>query len=176
MYKPLLKILLPVIAVVLLAPWPIAYAYDGGGTAGGQSLIQVTATASDAQPKWTAFGGASGTVTGGDLFYIKATDSQVDFSATLYLTNAPELVHTYQYLILHLSFYRQGQGGDWQKVTELHGQPLPDMYLTMTNSQVRFTLPGSASYKVTIDGGSFHANPMGSSARGISPSFYLEIN
>jgi hypothetical protein len=174
--KRLLKRIFPIIAFMLLIPWPVAYGYEASGASAAQEPIQVTAAEATAQPTWTAFGKAIGSVTAGDLFYIDATDNPADISATLYLTNAEELVSSYRYLILKVGLYSQVAEGDWQKVTEYNGEPVPDTFITMSNGQVSFTLPGAGDYKITIDGGSFYCYGAGAGERSHSPNFYLEIN
>jgi hypothetical protein len=174
--KRLLKRIFPVIAFMLLIPWPVAYGYEASGASATQEPIQITAAEASAQPTWTAFGKAIGGVTAGDLFYIDATDNPADINATLYLTNAPELVPNYRYLILKVGLYSQTANGDWQKVTEYNGKPMPDTFITMSNGQVSFNLSGSGNYKMTIDAGSFNCYGAGDGKGSASPNFYLEVN
>jgi len=173
--KRLLKRIFPVIAFMLLIPWPVAYGYEASGASAAQESVQITTAEASTQPTWTAFGKAIGGVTAGDLFYIDAVDNPADINATLYLTNAQELVSNYRYLILEVGLYSKTANGDWQKVTEYNGEPIPDTFITMSNGQASFTLPGAGNYKITIDGGSFYC--YGAGAEGShSPNFYLELN
>jgi len=174
--KRLLKRIFPVIAFMLLIPWPVAYGYEASGASAAQEPIQITAAEASAQPTWTAFGKAIGGVTAGDLFYIDATDNPADIDVTLYLTNAQELVPNYRYLILKVGLYSQVAEGDWQKVTEYNGEPVPDTFITMLNGQVSFTLSGAGNYKLTIDEGSFYCYGAGDGKGSASPNFYLEVN
>ncbi len=176
MNKKLLKRIFPLIALLLLAPWPVAYGYEASGASGAQELIQVTTAETSAQPTWTAFGKAIGGVTAGDLFYIDATDNPTDIDVTLYLTNAQELVHNYRYLILKVRLYSKTTDGEWQKVTEYNGEPVPETYITMSNGQASFNLPGSGNYKMTIDGGSFYCYGAEAGEDSASPNFYLEVD
>lgn len=172
--KKLLKRIFPLIALLLLAPWPVAYAYDSGTA--GQETVQVTAAEASAAPSAAVFGKAIGSVTPGDLFYINATESVADIDATLYLTNAGELVRNYRYLILKVGVYVQGDDGEWQKISGNNGETIPDTLITMRNGQVSFTLAGYAKYKLTIDGGSFYAFTGNAEGGSLSPQFYLEVN
>ena len=175
MKKRLLKRYFPIIALMILLPWPMAYGYEVVGASTAQESIQITAAEASAQPTWTAFGKAIGSVTAGDLFYIDATANTADINATLYLTNAPELIHHYRYLTLKIGLYRQVADADWDKVTEYNGMPVPDTFITMNNGQVSVTLSGCASYKLTIDGGSFYSYGAEAGDGNASPEFFLEI-
>jgi hypothetical protein len=174
--KRLLKRIFPVIALMLLIPWPVVYGYEASGASAAQEPIQITAAETSVQPTWTAFGKAIGGVKAGDLFYIDATDNPADIDVTLYLTNTRELIHSYRYLILKVGLYNKTADGEWQKVTEHNGEPIPDTFITMRNGQVSFTLPGYADYKLTIDGGSFYSYGAEAGEGSLSPSFYLEID
>lgn len=169
------KLILLSLATLLLIPWPVAYAYDVG-MAGGLP-IQVEAAESSAAPSWEVFGRAIGSVTNpGDLFYIDTTDYGADVLVTLYLTNAAELIHYYRYQILKVGVYVQTGDGQWEEATSPNGELIPDIYITMRNGNVSFTLPGYAKNKITIDSGSFYfisSSPDGSS---ISPKFYLTVD
>lgn len=110
--KSLFKRLFPFVVLFLLAPWPVAYAFENSG---GQPAIQVSSAQTSAQPRWTVFGNAVGKVTPGDLFVIDTTNSTADMPVTLYMTNSDELVHSYRYLILKVGFYKQKADGGWTK-------------------------------------------------------------
>ena len=167
------KRIFPLFALVLLAPWPVAYAHDVSGPSTGHEPVQVAAAETAAQPTWTAFGKAIGSIKPGELFDIDASDNLADITVTLHITNADELIHSYRYLILKVGVYVESGAGTWEKVSGANGEALPETYITLQNAQAGFTLPGLAKYKVTIDGGSFYcitANPPEGS---ISPWFYL---
>ena len=166
------KFILPLLAVLLLTPWPVAYAYDIA--LAKQEPIQVEAAEISAAPSWNAFGRAIGGVTTpGDLFYIDATNNPADISVTLHLTNAEELVHYYRYLILNVGVYFQTSIDQWEKATIVNGELIPDTYITMRNGAVSFTLPGYAIYKITIDSGSFYSFGTAADGGSVSPQFYL---
>jgi len=166
------KFILPLMAVLLLTPWPVAYAYENA--LAGQVPIQVEAAETSAAPSWNAFGRAIGGVTTpGDLFYIDATNNPADISVTLHLTNAEELVHYYRYLILNVGVYFQTSVDQWEKATTISGELMPDTYITMRNGAVSFTLPGYAIYKITIDSGSFYSFGTAADGGSASPQFYL---
>ena len=176
MNKKLLKRLFPIIAVLLLTPWPVAYGFENANA--GQETTQITVAEASAKPSMTVFGQAIGGVTPGDLFYINTANQTADMKATLYITNAEELVHNYRYLILKVGVYVKGNDGEWEKASGNNGEPIPETFITMHNGQVSFTLAGYANYKLTIDGGSYHSHSFtGSDEEGsFSPQFYLEVD
>ncbi len=175
MKKKLLKRIFPLIAVLLLAPWPIAYGHETSGAVDGQETIQIEVAEASAQPTWTAFGNAIGGVEAGDIFYIDATDNPADIQVTLSLTNTQELIHDYRYLTLKVGVYVQTGESEWEKALGANGEPTPDTFITMRNGQVSFTLSGYANYKVTIDGGCFKAQSTTAENGSGSPQFYLEV-
>lgn len=167
------KLIFTLLAILLLTPWPVAYAYDNA--AAGQEIVQIEPAEPSAAPGWNVYGKAIGGVTRPvDLFYVDTTNNSGDIAVTLYLTNAAELIHYYRYLILNVGVYVQDGTQQWQKATG-GDEPLPDTYITMQNGKVNFDLPGYARYKFTIDSGSFYcfnANIDGSS---VSPKFYVTV-
>ena len=165
-----IKRFFPLIVLLLLAPWPVAYAHSYDANAmGEQDGVRMEAAEVSAQPTWTAFGKAIGGVTSGDLFYIDATDNPADIQVTLYITNARELIGCYRYLILEVGVYAESDTGEWEKAST-------DTFITLRNGYVRFTLPGLAKYKVTIDGGSYHCTTTDIDSGSLSPQFYLEVD
>lgn len=171
-----IKRFFPLIALFLLAPWPVAYAHTYDGDTANQDAIKIEAAEASAQPTWTAFGKAIGGVTSGDLFYIDATDNPADIMATLYITNAQELIGCYRNLILKTGIYTESIGGEWEKAFLGNGEPVPDTFITMRNGQVSFTLSGLAKYKITIDSGSFYCTTTNTDKGSLSPQFYLEVD
>ena len=166
------KFIFPLLALFLLTPWPVAYAYDNALAA--QQPIQIEAAETSAAPSWNAFGRAIGGVTTpGDLFYIDTINNPADTSVTLYLTNTEELSHYYRYLTLNVGVYVQTGADQWEKATTGNGELIPDTYITMQNGAVSFTLPGYAEYKITIDSGCFYCFRNASDGSSISPKFYL---
>ena len=139
----------------------------------GQTDIQVTAAPPEALPSIDFIGNAIGGVKAGDLFYVDTTDSPLDMSLELYITNPDELIHYLRYLILKVAVYVEDTDGQWQLITSQNGTALPDTYITLQNSPVRFILPGAAYYKVTIESGSYHSFPFRHGNDEIAPSFYL---
>jgi len=178
MNKKLLKRIFPLIAVLLLAPWPVAYAHDVSGAETGQETVQIEVAEASAKPTMTVFGRYIGGVEAGELFYIDATDNPADIQVTLYITNTQELSHCYRYLILKVGVYIESDAGEWKKADQWNGEPTPDTFVTLRNGQVSFTLAGYASYKLTIDGGSYHSHSFTGSADegGFSPQFFLEVD
>jgi len=176
MNKKLLRRIFPLIAVLLLAPWPVAYGFENAEA--GQETIQVTVAEASAAPSATVFGKAIGGVESGDLFYINATDNPADIQVILHITNTEELVHNYRYLILEVGVYAKGSDGEWEKTSGNNSESIPDTFITMRNGQASFTLAGYANYKLTIDGGSYHSHSFTGSAEegSFSPRFYLEVD
>ncbi|MFC1967614.1 hypothetical protein ACFLV2_03155 [Chloroflexota bacterium] len=170
----ILKRFFPLIAVTMLLPWPVAFAYEYNGDALLQNAVQVEAAGDDVRPGWHAFGKTIGGVTSpGDLFYIAAADCPADINVTMHIVNTGELIQSYRYMILRVGIYRQDVEGGWQPATGPDGELLPDTYITMKNGRVDFTLTGSASYKVTIESGSFNCI---STSGILEPQFYLEVS
>ncbi len=176
MNKKLLKRLFPLIAVLLLAPWPIAYGHSVSGAAIGQETVQITVAESSVAPTMTVFGKAISGVKSGDLFYINTANQTSDIKVTLYITNTQELIHNYRYLILKVGVYVKDNSGGWIKASLNDGKPLPDTFITLQNGQVSFTLPGYANYKLTIDSGSINCLTANAEKGSLSPQFYLEVD
>jgi len=167
------KLIFPLLAALLLIPWPVAYAHDNA--LAGQAPIQIEAADPATVPQWKAYGNAIGGVTPGNLFYINSSNNTTDMPVTLHMTNTGELVHHYRYLILNVGVYVQTGTDQWEKVTTSNGELLPDTYITMLNGKVSFTLPGYAKYKITIDKGSFYCYGTNSGESAASPEFYLTV-
>ena len=166
MTKKLAKLIFPLLCVLLLTPWPIAYAYDTVNAA--EPPVQVTVA--ETTPGITAFGKAIGSVKPGDLFYVDASNSAADIDVNLYQTNASELIHHYRYMIFNIGIYTRNSVGDWEKAA------LPETYLTLRNGGVSFTLPGYAQYRISVEGGSFYCLTADKTDGDVSPRFYLEVN
>ncbi len=172
-----IKRFFPLIALFLLAPWPVAYAHTYNSDTAGKDVVQIEAAEPSVSPAWTAFGKAIGGVsTPTDLFYIDATDNPADVIATLYLTNAQELISCYRYLILRVGIYVKNSTGEWEKASMGSGDPIPETLITIFNGQVSFTLSGLAKYKITIDSGSFYCTTTNTDSGSLSPQFYLEVD
>jgi len=161
-----------VVAVLLLAPWPVAYAYDDG--LGGGSPVAVAVAGPAAAPHWTARGMAIGGVEPGDLFYVDASAAPADITVTLHLTNADELASFYRYLHLQVGIYAAGDDG-WVPADGAGGGPVPETYLTLRNGAVSFSLPGYASYRLAITGGCYYCFRSGAEDGNFSPKFYLTV-
>lgn len=176
MRNRVIKLIFPAIAILLLAPWPVAYAYsyDGGLSASGE--VRIEAAASSAAPSARVFGHAVGSIIPGDLFYIDSTGSPADFTATLHITNADELIHHYRYMILRVGAYAENGAGEWVEVTEYDGQPLPETYITLRNVIVELNLHGYGRYKIAIDSGNYRCTAINADGGSTSPRFYLTTN
>jgi hypothetical protein len=176
MRNKMMKWIFPLLALLLLAPWPIAFAHDTDMRLVSQDTVQIEVAEVSEQPTLTAFGKAINGVTPGTLFYCDATDNPNDISVTLYLTNARDLIGCYRYLILELGIYIEGNNGEWEKASTCDGEPIPETFITMRDAQVSFTLPGLAEYRVNIDGGSSYCTGTNMDGSGVSPQFYLTVN
>ena len=164
------------LALVLLAPWPVAYAHENT-VSGAESVdIAVASAASDMAPRCNVLRGGIGSVTGGDLFYIEALESGIDMLATLHITNTDELVNCYRYMTLKVGVYVQDGEGQWRMVTQSNGDELPETYITMRNGRVKLCLPGYARYKITIDRGCFYCYGSAPGGDAVAPAFYLSID
>lgn len=166
-----IKRFFPLFVFLLLAPWPLAYAYTYISDAATPGTVQVSVPDSSAAPTWTVFGGAIGGVnTPGDIFYLDATGNTVDVQATLYITNAQELIRAYRYLILKVGVYVESDTDTWE------GAANADTFITLQDAQLTFTLTGDAKYKVTIDSGSFYGRDTNFAGGSVSPNFYLRVD
>lgn len=166
MRNTLIKHLFPIIAILLLAPWPIAYAYDNGASA--ENDVQITVAEAALAPKGTVYNRATGRIVPGDLYYLDATGRSADISASLTLTNAAELSHRFTYMTLKVGIYGERQSDQWEKVSS------QDVLITLQNAQTSFTLGGYAAYKITIDSGSFYCIN-NKNKDGVSPQLYLTV-
>ena len=174
MNKRLLKKFFPLIAILLLAPWPVAYAYDQGAALAGEEPVKIEVAEPSTMPTWTVFRKAVGEVSPGDLFQVDATDNVADITVTLYLTNAHELVRHYAFLVLQIGVYVESDVNEWGEASLANGELIPDTFITLRDAEASFVLPGYTKYKVTIDDGSFrtNGNPNASDA---APQFYLTV-
>jgi len=171
-----IKKIFPFIALLLLLPWPIAYANTYTDDTPSQDEVRIEIAEDSAKPSYTVFGKAIGGVTNpGDLFYIDAGNNAADIKATLYITNAHELINCYRYLILNVGVYDESNG-EWEKALGSNGELISDAFITMRNGQVSFILPGYAKYKVTIDKGCYYCTNANADQGSLSPQFYLEVD
>jgi hypothetical protein len=173
--KKFLRFTLIVVVLLLAVSWLSSAVYGQTDDGPEQSGIYVEAAPPEAAPSVTFYGRAIGGVTAGDLFYIDAIDSQADMSLDLYITNADELIHCFRYIILKIAVYIEDSEGQWQPVTSQNGTAVPDTYITLENSPVRFIISGLARYKVTIESGCYHSLPFRANGGAISPAFYLNV-
>lgn len=167
------KRLFPIIALALLAPWPVAYTY--AQEASPENSVRVEIAQPSSTPAWTVFKKAIGGIAEPvDLFYVDATTNSADIDVNLYITNTSELVNAYRYLILNIGLYTESNG-EWQRVAEVSGATTPDAVLSLVDSQATFSLPGYARYKVTLESGNFRGgnNP---SDGNLAPLFYIDVN
>jgi hypothetical protein len=164
------KLLFPVIAALLLAPWPVAYAYDEAMAVNAPMTIE--AAEPGATPSLQAYRNFIGSITPGDLFYIDVSETATDTFYTLCITNTDELIRNYRYMNLNIGVYVQTDIDKWEKV----GVNPPDIYLTMQNGAVDIKLPGCGNYKITVDKGCFYCHGVGAEGNVASPEFYLSTS
>ena len=162
------------IAAFMLAPWPVVYAYDSVNADSEAMMIQTADTAS--APQLSAYGGAIGSVTAGDLFEVDMTGSTEDMIFRLLITNADELIPNYRFMNLKVGIYVQTTDGGWEELTMRgEGEQRP-IYISMQGGAAEFTLPGGANYKITIDKGCFYCYGIEKGTKGSVPVFYLETS
>jgi hypothetical protein len=165
------KLLFPLIAALLLAPWPVAYAYDEVLAVNSPGNIEPAEEA--AAPRINAYGHSIGGVTPGDLFYVESADTTNDMHLTLYITNADELFQQYRYMNLKIGIYMQTDSDQWEEVTWGEEEAPRDIYITMHSGMTEFTLRGYANYKITVDKGCFYCYGAGANGNAAFPQFYL---
>ncbi len=174
MKKTWIKRLFPVLAVLLLAPWPVAYAYDFNDGMVSPNGVRLEIAEAPSQPAWrvnrNAIGGVGEPI---DLFYIDTADRAADTPVNLYLTNAEELIGRYRYMILNVGIYKEGSDGGWEKFSGPDYENMTEIFITLRDARVNFNLPGYGEYKITIDGGSYYLTGADNGAGGLSPRFYL---
>ena len=171
----IIRLTLLLSAAFFLTPWLASYAYGTGYENDGYKAIHIEASDRSATPCAKILGGATGSIAPGDLFYIDATDSSHDMTASLYLTNAHKLTPYLRYLILEVGIYFENSDSQWKKLSLLDGNQVPDTFITLQNSPVNFILPGCTRYKVTIDSGSYYCLPANTNGNSLSPSLYLTV-
>lgn len=137
--------------------------------------IRIEPVTGDFQPETKMYRGYIGGLEPCDLFSIEAGDIPYDFSVSLYLTNAADLIHAYRYLILEVTVFSVDGNGIRQLVE------LPDngadngKYLTLRNGSVSLYLNGSLNYVVTISHGSYHSLPAPAGGETMMPEFYIAV-
>lgn len=170
-----LKHIFPYVVLLLVLPWPVAYA-SGADVISGGKAVSIDVAEPSAKPSYTAYGNAIGGVDNpGDLFYIDATGSSEDIKVTLYLTNAQILVRYYRYLILEVGLYVETSAGQWERATASSGEIVPKTIISMQNGQVSFLLPGNSRYRLAIDSGCFYRGGAIADSQSLSPQFSLEV-
>jgi hypothetical protein len=155
-----------IVAALVLVPCGVAYGYGHVNAANIQASVQPADDAS--KPIIRVFGNAVGSVTPGALFTIDNSGTTTDKSFTLLMTNIDELTHFYRFFTLKVGIRVQTGVNTWEKIT---GDPA--MYLTMQGGSVGFTLSGNATYKVTIESGSFGAYPIAKGQDVAIPQFCI---
>jgi hypothetical protein len=168
----IIKWIFPLIALVLLLPWPVAYATDvAGGTDEDKVRVEI---AEENLPNFNAWGKAIGGVPAGDLFYIDATNEPADRVITLSLTNPDELINHFTFMNLRIGVYAENNGA-WEPADGSSGEIVPETILSMQNGQVSFLLSGFAKYKISVNGGAFYCTNANDDG-GLSPELFLEVN
>jgi hypothetical protein len=166
--KRKLYILLAVILV--LVPWTVAYAYSDAQADTG--AISITSAVEADLPVFNVFGGAIGGVAPGDLFTVDMSGGSADSRFTLCITNTDELIHCYSYMTLNIGIFIESTTLKWEKVGDSRGAA-GEIYLTMQNGRISFSLDGGAVYKVSILKGCYNCHPLRPGDSIILPDFYL---
>jgi len=116
-----------------------------------------------------SFAGRPGNVDGGDLFTIEVDTGHLasDYTATVYLTNAYELVDEgMRSLVLR---FNDGEDNDNLNALDAH-------YLTLENSKLTFQLNNLGAgdiVNITVEGGSYQTHPFQDLETG--PEFLIDI-
>jgi hypothetical protein len=147
----------------------VAYGSNNGDLA--PDGINVTAAGPASAPRAVFFGGAHGSITPGDLFYVDVSESEGEFAATLYLTNPSELTHYVKYLIFRTSARIESADGSWSA----YDTGVNELYLSLQNSAVKFFLTGGARYKITLDSGDYYCLPFRAGQARELPRFDLAV-
>ena len=171
--RKIVTFILIIITVLFFIPRLSSIAYGQANGDDGKQAIQVAAADQSTAPSAEFYGKAIGSVTAGDLFYVDTAGSPADITLSLYITNTGELTHYLRYLTLQVAVYVEDTHGQWIK-PQVSGEEYPEIYLTLQNSPVTFTLPGGPRYKVTIDSGCFYCLSAGNAGDNITPRFYLD--
>jgi hypothetical protein len=162
------RLVFTLVILLLVVPGPVAYGYDNVQ----QDDVRIEAAEHPAEPAWTAYRHAAGSIDGPlDLFYVHAGDGAGPLTATLYITNADELVRSYRYFVLEVGVYVPDGSGGWTAAW----RPQDGETLNLRNGQVSFPLAGAAEYKVGIARGSFYCVGAGGGNGDSSLDFNLQI-
>jgi hypothetical protein len=164
------KLLFGLLLALLLVPWPVAYAYEG--EPGATYPVTVEPAGADLTPHLTVYRNAIGSIEGGDLFYIDATDAAMDLSFILFLTNFDALAASYRNLNLEVGLYAETAPGEWTEVTD-YGPASRVLFLSTQTGSVEFTVSGYHRYKVAVNHGCYFAYPEPSETPIAIPEFYL---
>lgn len=164
------KIVFCVLLVLLLTPWPVAYARNDSANESPGTIV--TTAGPEAQPIWILNGQATVTVAPGDLFYIDIINSD-DSEFILFITNTDGLVQQYSDMTLNMGIYAENNEDGFIKIKPDEYSTYDDMNLTMTKRYTCFTLPGNGSYKVSIEKGCLQCDGASNENGDIEPEFYL---
>ena len=170
------KFIFPLIAVLILAPWPVAYAYNYDDVQAGRGTVRIEVAEPSAAPSGNVFRRSVGSITPGDLFYIDATANTADIIVTLHLTNTEELYHSYRYLTLEVGVYVENYSGKWERARGYDGEPVPETFISLQTGYASFVLGGRDRYKITVDGGSLYCLNSNANRGSLSPNFYLTVD
>jgi len=166
------RVLIILIAALLLAPWPVVYAFDRVSADTVQLDIQPAAPGTE--PQFKAYGNAIGSVDYGELFRIDTTGEESDRTYQLLMTNIDELASDYRFMNFQIGVYAQEAGTEnWVRLDTNGTEQFHDIYISIVNGGVSFTLPGGAKYKITLEHGCFYAYGVQPGGTIVVPQFYL---
>jgi len=166
------RVLIILIAALLLAPWPVVYAFDRVNADTVQLDIQPAA--SGTEPQFKAYGNAVGSVNYGELFRIDTTGEESDRTYQLLITNVDDLASDYRFMNFKIGVYAQQAGTEnWERLDTNGTVQFHDIYISIVDGGVSFTLPGGAKYKITIEHGCFNAYSVRAGSTISVPQFYL---
>lgn len=160
-----------IIAALVLVPWAVAYGYGNVKAADASSSIEAADPA--LVPSIHIFGNARGSISSGELFTIDNSGAATDLTFTLSLSNIGELAKYFRYMTFNVGLFVQSGNTTWEKMTDLGGASAPQLCINMQGSELVFTLPGNAKYKVTVESGSYHSFSIAPGQSAAIPQFSL---
>jgi hypothetical protein len=159
-------------ALLVLAPWPVVYAYEGANA--DTTQFNIVAADETSAPRIEAYGKAVGSVTAGELFQVDLTGIPADTPYTLMMTNADEMMADFRFMNMEVGVYVQAaDGAGWEP---LQTDSFHQVFISMHSGLTDFTLPGGAKYKITIEHGCFYCYGAGEDSEITAPAFHLEAD
>jgi hypothetical protein len=160
------------ITALLLAPWPVVYAYDSANADSQTPLIQPADLVNG--PRLQTLGDDTGVVIPDDIFLVDTVNIKNDTKFQLFISNTNELIRNYRFMNIKIGIFVQGEdAAHWTRMTAANSYELPNLYISIHGGTVDFTLPGGSRYKVVIDTGRFCYFSASCRSEAVSPIFRL---